>query len=528
MVAGARTFSLEETFLSPQILNPPPTRHALLAFLLALTALLHIGTTPWGDLFDGMEGQFAGAAREMVDSGNWLVPTNDGAPVLDAPPLAYWAVALSCKAFGITAAAARLPNALATIGTVALTFLIAERLAGYWRGFAAGLIYLCFTRAFLFGRMVAPDAVCGLFVSGSIYCVVRGYQHQKFRRLSFAGFWFGVALAFLTKGAAPLLALAVTLICLTILFREARLRFRPLLHWTNLFLFLLIAAPWFAFMETQFPGFLSRYATRADAAHALPRWDLFVLHLACCFPAIFLVLPGLLFAPRKISRPDDVTFADRLPICWLLVTLGIALILGNEASTALLSAFALFAASAWERTSRPLRTAGIGLSLAAGLAAAGVVYFRPALLGMPTDAEIASSLHPLAQFVTVSFIICAIGAFIAIRQRGEITLVLALAAMVPAGCCLVEGRARVASFFSRSEPAKYLNPRLGRSGEVIFEGSLRNGSSLSFYLKKKFFLVGQPPGFFERDDATQRKYLDEHLDRKSTRLNSSHGYISYA
>ena len=35
MVAGARTFSLEETFLSPQILNPPPTRHALLAFLLA-------------------------------------------------------------------------------------------------------------------------------------------------------------------------------------------------------------------------------------------------------------------------------------------------------------------------------------------------------------------------------------------------------------------------------------------------------------------------------------------------------------
>ena len=137
MVAGARTFSLEETFLSPQILNPPPTRHALLAFLLALTALLHIGTTAWGDLFDGVEGQFAGGAREMAASGNWLVPTNDGGPVLNTPPLAYWAVALSCKAFGITAAAARLPGALATLGTVALTFLIAERLAGYWRGFAA-------------------------------------------------------------------------------------------------------------------------------------------------------------------------------------------------------------------------------------------------------------------------------------------------------------------------------------------------------------------------------------------------------
>jgi 4-amino-4-deoxy-L-arabinose transferase-like glycosyltransferase len=511
MVAGARTFSLEETFLSPQILNPPPTRHALLAFLLALTALLHIGTTPWGDLFDGVEGQFAGGAREMAASGNWLVPTNNGAPVLDAPPLAYWAVALSCKAFGITPAAARLPNALATIGTVALTFLIAERLAGYWRGFAAGLIYLCSTGAFLRGRMVAPDAICGLLVCASIYCVVRGYQHQKFRRLWFAGFWLGAALAFLTKGAAPLLALAGTAICLAILFREARLRFRPLLHWRNLLLFILIVGPWFAFMESQFPGFLSRFATRADTAIGLGRLQLLLPHFASWFPAIFLVLPGLVFAPRKIFRSDEVTFADRLAICWLLVTLGIALILGDKASTALLCPFALFAACAWERTSRPLRVVGIGLSLAAGLGAAGVIYFRPAIFGMPADAEIALSVHPLAQFAIVSFLICAIGAFFAIRQRGEITLVLALASMVPAGCCLVEGRARVATFFSLADAAKYLNPRLGRSGEVVFEGSLHNGSSLSFYLEKKFFFVGQPPGFFERDEASQRKYLDEHF-----------------
>src|SRR6185437_14336421 len=143
MVAGARTFSLEETFLSPQILNPPPTRHALLAFLLTLAAVLHIGTAGWGDLYDGAEGQLAGGAREMVVSGNWLAPTNDGAPLLATPPLACWLVALSYKAFGVTATAARLPIALAMIGTVALTFLIGERLAGYWRGFAAGLILLC-------------------------------------------------------------------------------------------------------------------------------------------------------------------------------------------------------------------------------------------------------------------------------------------------------------------------------------------------------------------------------------------------
>src|SRR3982750_2414340 len=116
MVAGARTFSLEENFLPAQILDPPPTRHALLAFLLALTAVLHIGTAAWGDLYDGAEGQLAGGAREMVDGKQWLFPTNDGTPLLQTPPLAYWVTALSFKLLGISAATARLPIALAMLG----------------------------------------------------------------------------------------------------------------------------------------------------------------------------------------------------------------------------------------------------------------------------------------------------------------------------------------------------------------------------------------------------------------------------
>src|SRR6266404_4880782 len=180
MVAGARTFTLEDTFLSPQILNPPPTRHALLAFLLALAAVLHIGTAGWGELYDGDESRLAGCAREMVQSGQWLIPTNDGVPQLQTPPLAYWVVTLSYKVFGVSATAARLPIALAMIGSVALTFLIGERLAGYWRGFAAGLIHLCSAGTFVVGRMVTPDAIFALFISAAIYCAVCGYQHRKF------------------------------------------------------------------------------------------------------------------------------------------------------------------------------------------------------------------------------------------------------------------------------------------------------------------------------------------------------------
>lgn len=518
MVAGARTFSLEDTFLSPQILNPPPTRHALLAFLLTLAAVVHISTAGWGDLYDGTEGEVAGGARAMLASGNWLAPTNDGAPILAVPPLTYWLVALSYKAFGVTATAARLPIALAMIGTVALTFLIGERLAGYLRGFAAGLILLCSAGGFVRARTVGPDAFCAFFICAAIYCVVRGYQHQKFRRLWFAVFWFCAALATLTKDLSALVLLTGVLLCLAICFREARLRFQPLFNWANLLLFALIVAPWFFWMEKHYPGFVSRFVRWADTSSSLPRGQLLLLHFAWWFPAIFLILPGLLFAPRKIFRPDEAVFADWLPLSWLCVGLGVAIVLGSEracSTAALAPAFALFAACAWERTSRRLRVAGIMLALVAGLGAGAVIYFRPASIGVLIHELIPDaawfSLRPLCQIAIVSLLVLTLVPLFVIKQRAEITLVLALAAMVPIGFCLIEGRARLAPFLSLADAAKYLNPRLGRNGEVIYEGSLRSGSSLGFYLEKNFFLIRQNPGFFERDGESQRKYLDEHF-----------------
>jgi len=108
MTADARTLSLEETLLEPPALPPPPTRHALLVILIALAALLHIVTIGTGDLYSETEGQYAGAAREMVASHNWLLPTNNGIPRLQKPPLLYWLIIASYKILGVNEAAARL------------------------------------------------------------------------------------------------------------------------------------------------------------------------------------------------------------------------------------------------------------------------------------------------------------------------------------------------------------------------------------------------------------------------------------
>src|SRR3982751_5879440 len=99
MLAGTRTLRIEETLLDPPAITPPPIRHALLLTLVGLAALLHLGTARWGDLYSETDGQYAGAAREMVETGQWLVPTKVGVPRLQKPPLLYWLIALSYKGF---------------------------------------------------------------------------------------------------------------------------------------------------------------------------------------------------------------------------------------------------------------------------------------------------------------------------------------------------------------------------------------------------------------------------------------------
>ncbi len=517
MVAGARTFTLEETFLDPQVLDPPPTRHALFISLLALAAILHLATAGWGDLYDGMEGQFAGGAREMLATQQWLVPTNDGVPRLQTPPLVYWLIIVSYKIFGVTATAARLPIAIAMIASIALTFLIGERLAGYWRGFAAGLIHLCFAGAFLLSRAVTPEPVFSAFIAGAIFCAICGYQRREFRRAWFAGFWICAGLSCLSRGLEGLLYLVGVCALLAIFFREARLRFRFLLHWAYLLLFVAIVAPWYVWAQKNFPGFLPRmFGWEGDSG--LPRWQFLVLHFAWWFPASILVLPGLFLVPRRIIRSHELNFADALPLCWMVVGFLPPLLLGHQpvySSMSMWSAFALWAALVLERTPRPLFLAGLGCLGLTGAVLGALAFFAPEPLGglVPAGPLVASWLGMrLVGIGGAALGIFAVAAlYFAVRRRSERALVVILVSMVPIGLCLAEGASRMAPSFSLAGAARFLNPLLEDRGQVLYEGSLHHGSTLTFYLNRKFFLVNQPADFFDQTDAAREKYLDEHF-----------------
>lgn len=544
MTAGARTFSLQETVLGPRALKPPPTRHALFIALIALAAVLHLGTAGWGDLYSETDGQYAGAAREMFQRGDWLVPTNDGIPRLQKPPLLYWLILASFKMFGVSAAAARVPIALAMIASVALTFLIAERLYDYWRGFLAGLAHLCCLGSFLLGRIIMPEPVFSALIAGAIFCALRGYQQRKHRAWWFAGFWACCAFASLAKGIHGALYPISICALLALLNREARIRFRDLIYWPYLPLFAALVLPWYWYIEKRFPGFLAGWYGPDAVAHLLgrqdvtrsyddvPRLQFALLHLGWWFPAAIALLPGAFFAARQVWRPREREVAELLPLCWMAVIFLPLFFVGQRQdyfSMSMWGGFSIWAVNAWDRMPQRLRIAGIALvtSVAALIAAVGlslprILYHAEAhwremstrATTWETLATIPSahwlSLRPMLLLAAGALLLCSVIALVLVARGWERAgLAVLLASMLPIGLSATEGVAKMAPYFSLADAARFLNGQLGERGEVFYSGSMHEGSSLIFYLDREFFLVNQTPEPFEKRIGAEVRYLEE-------------------
>ena len=111
-----------------------PWTAAILIALIIMGVYLFMATRT--TLWDRDEPYYAQVAVEMVNSGDYLVPTFNGQPWLQKPVLLYWLMSLPIRVFGPTEFACRFFSAIGTALTCLLTFYIGKRLlnakAGLW------------------------------------------------------------------------------------------------------------------------------------------------------------------------------------------------------------------------------------------------------------------------------------------------------------------------------------------------------------------------------------------------------------
>ena len=171
---------------------------SLLLVILLPAALLY--PTLGFHLLEPDEGRYAQIPKEMLAAGEWVVPTLQGEPYLDKPPLMYWLVTLSYRAFGVSPAAARLVPAVCVHLTVLAVYLIGRRSVGQRAALWAALLLSVAPGFVSVARLLVLDGLLVLCVTLSVLC---GFEAVRAGRVRW-GWWLLSALAsglgFLTKG----------------------------------------------------------------------------------------------------------------------------------------------------------------------------------------------------------------------------------------------------------------------------------------------------------------------------------------
>ena len=155
-------------------------------------------------LWDEDEPIFAGAAREMLDRGDWVVPYFNGQLLPDKPALMYWVMIAGYLAFGPTEFAARCGSAAFGLASVLLTWQLGRRLFSSRVGFWAGVVLATSLNFDVVMRAATPDALLVFFSTLAFYAFVRGTTPKGSLPLSAAPRWPTYLATYAAMGVAAL------------------------------------------------------------------------------------------------------------------------------------------------------------------------------------------------------------------------------------------------------------------------------------------------------------------------------------
>lgn len=358
--------------LSPALKHPAFRRWAWLC--LAVPVLfLFLGSR---GLNEPDEGRYAEIAREMAVTGEWLVPHLNGFEHFQKPPLLYWMTALAIRVFGANEWAARLPSALAALGTVWLTVAIARRLFGGERAAAAAAVLVTSVAFFALGRLLTPDMLLTFWTTAAVAALVHRRPWL---------FFVCIGLGFLTKGPmAFVVPVSAALGWRLASPAEERKREQARLPWARgLALALGIGLSWFVVLSLWRPDLfeyfwryelVERFASRSHG-RSKPFWFFAPVLIAGFLPWVVWV-PGLVRAAWRRCRGRTLNAPLGLLLGWALPPLVILSLSGSKLPTYVLPLLPALAIAVAARLRAPGRVWRVAVPAAACLVAAVMLLPR--------------------------------------------------------------------------------------------------------------------------------------------------------
>lgn len=174
-------------------------RNTLALGIVLVTAFLilfvRLGAAP---LLDPDEARFARTSVEMMRTRDYVVPTFEGAPRLQKPPLLNWIQASLFRIDGVGPFAARLPAAAATFVTLLLVAWVGWRRFGDEGAAWAAAIFATSPLVVACGRIGTLDALLSVHVMAVVALDMVQPEHSGLQRSAVIGALLG--LAFLIKG----------------------------------------------------------------------------------------------------------------------------------------------------------------------------------------------------------------------------------------------------------------------------------------------------------------------------------------
>ncbi|MBI5885140.1 MAG: phosphatase PAP2 family protein [Deltaproteobacteria bacterium] len=214
----------------------------LIGALICLTVFISFFKSGSFILFDVDEAVFSEAAREMVETGDYITPTYNYEPRYDKPILYYWFSSAAYRLGGVNEASARATSGVFGVLLTLMTFAFVRRIRGELAAYLAAVALLLNIEFFAYSHSAVTDMTLAFFIAAAVYAFYLA-EHEGDRRWR-AVFWAAAALAVLTKGIIGILfPVGAAFFYLAALRQPGRIKelFKP----AYIALFLIIAAPWF-------------------------------------------------------------------------------------------------------------------------------------------------------------------------------------------------------------------------------------------------------------------------------------------